>query len=227
MDARTNSLNFADSDLWEQGCQKDPTRNGFIIPKIADAIKKHNPISVLDVGCSTGYIGRAVRNLVPDGPHWTEIDCDTERISYAISQSKNCDATYLNADVFSEGPLGKFGLVIIANSLLEFTLNEVRAHHIAALVEANGLLAIFMPDTLQDTLEDDHALEKLSEFAKGSSKLEKVDKFTGRPYPFVAHRPISVVQCFMALGFIMIDTSRTEEGSGAFYFLFRLQASSS
>jgi hypothetical protein len=63
-----------------------------------------------------------------------------------------------------------------------------------------GLLSIFLPDPIEELVKLGDQ-DKVSAYATGSVSLDKIDKFTGAPYPFYLNRTDKVVGLLFTAGF--------------------------
>lgn len=210
-------------ELWEQGCSTCAVRNEFVIPEIVTLIRQLRPSTIIDVGCGTGYIAR---NVIANGcpaAEWVLIDVDQDRLDFAAQiMSKMDGVSFLNTNIFEPHVQNlQADLVVIANTILEFSLPREELERIGSLVMTGGHLSVFIPDTLSDIVD---VQSDLTKYVEGTLKLKKIDKFTGEPYPFFAHRPISVVIQLLGHGFELIKGNRTDLGNGQFHFCFRKQA---
>lgn len=202
---------------WDEECAGCTYRNDFIIPALRSFIERHSPTSILDVGAASGYIARNVANSHP-GPHWTLLDADPHRIDLARELCAG-NFSFEVGSVF-EISLGTFDLVLLSNTLLEFELSDNKLARLTQLANPAGWLVAVLPDTSADVVSEwRKGNDCFDAYARGNLKLNKEDKFTQAPYPFVAHRPIDVVSAFVDRGFPLKECKRNTS-DGAFFFAF-------
>jgi hypothetical protein len=88
-----------------------------------------------------------------------------------------------------------------------------------------GWIVVVLPDTSADVVAEARGGNDLFEaYAGGNLQLKKEDKFTGQPYPFVAHRPIDVVCAFVEKGWSLREAKRNV-ADGAFFLAFQSDGS--
>lgn len=212
----------ASAERWDEHCGACAYRNGFIVPSLRDFISRRAPSSILDVGAATGYIARKVADAHL-GTKWTLLDADEHRINLATERC-NGNFAFEIGSVF-ETALPTFDLVLLSNTLLEFELSAEKLTKLTRLANPGGWIVVVLPDTSADVVAEARGGNDLFEaYAGGNLQLKKEDKFTGQPYPFVAHRPIDVVCAFVEKGWSLREAKRNV-ADGAFFLAFQSDGS--
>lgn len=196
---------------WHQGCEDDPIRNEFIIPRILSEIESFRPKRILDIGCGTGYIPARLLELQEACLDMTLIDTDAERLSYAKSIPSLENANIIETNFFlDEHFCSEFDLVLLCNVLVELRLDEIQAHRIFRTVAKGGHLIVAHPDTLYDVAQVKNNLSEgfVSNYTNANTSLKKVDRFTGAEYPFFAHRISSIIFIMIDAGFRLVGFER-------------------
>lgn len=192
-----------DAELWEKGCSEDEVRNRFVIPSIANFLIGLNIQRVIDVGSGTGYIARQIHEGGLNTINWTLVDIDDDRLALSRQLTPDdmsvvaisCDAFDLSQD-WSE-----HCAVLLVFTLAEVRLtNEVLDAIDRMLKSEEGVVVVIIPDALTDIVkipDPAERLSKLKEYSSGLGELDKVDKFTGAPYPFYFARPEKIIESFV------------------------------
>jgi hypothetical protein len=112
----------------------------------------------------------------------------------------------------------------LAFTLLEVQVDVTVASNIEAQLTPSGTLVIILPDVLTDIHQlGGSAVEALGQYIKGSVRLDKVDKFTGRPYPFHAQRIEEIVSAFLDCGFLLTAIRQVETKTSRSLYFFRFR----
>lgn len=210
-------------DDWERGCAADSVRNEFLVPQIVDFLSRVRPESILDVGCLTGYMPRQIDADLPYSPLWTLLDCDAEAVEYAktrIPAGMNARLVNLSFDDFN--PSDGFDAVLLTFTLLEFS-DRTGLFDACARVLENGYLVVALPDCLIDVIAEAQSKvgsNVLEDFVRSDVALPKIDKFTAKPYPFVAVRMTRIIAEALAAGFVMISLIRYDSGDGGVFLIY-------
>lgn len=197
---------------WHNGCKNDPVRNNFIIPFILGQIDRFHPSNLIDVGAGTGYIASRIIEMQGTCRHLTLADTSAERIAFSQALPSLTNAKFLLGDFFDERPLTteRFDLVLLSNVLLEVKATRQNITRIKSTLSINGRVVVTHPDTLFDLI-DSHpqiSADLISNYTSEGVSLSKVDKFTGDPYPFNAHRVSTLIELFIAEGLRLTDFQR-------------------
>ena len=210
---------------WEEGCRKDVVRNQFIIPEMAALISSLRPKSVLDVGSGTAYVPRQIHTATRPQVRWSLVDLSDSRMNLARNLVEpDQHVEFIAKDIFTVPTSElKSDVVLLCNSIMEMPLDSSQTAHLASIPNESGHIIIFMPDPLSDILsyEKVKTLGMLEAYISADLKLDKVDKFTGKPYPFIAHRPATIIMKIMAEGYNLVMVKRSNIGGGYFLFGFR------
>jgi ubiquinone/menaquinone biosynthesis C-methylase UbiE len=222
-DTDRNATESLEAANWERGCRRDRMRNDFLIPSVARVVEAVKPASILDVGCGTGYVARAVDKLLVHRPSWTLLDQNQARLNVAMAEKQtSMAAEIICVDVDSFQPAKPYGAVFLTFTLLEFDHHAGVLAHLAALTGDEGIFVIALPDVWRDVLEFDKQDPKTAaKFLQGSVTLSKVDKFTGLAYPFHAHRIEQVIARILRLGFALELLEQGGARGEAFLLVFR------
>lgn len=196
-------------DLWEAGCRTDPIRNSFVVPYLRSAVGRLKPRDLVDIGCGTGYISRAVAERLQHRPlRWHLVDNSPEMLHFAQQRRvAHVETVVHNLNLEEprwEDPPPASDLGFMAYTLLDLKLSRVLVGNIASLVRPQGTLFVFMPDVLEDVIQAAAVRrETIHDFRRGHCSIEKVDKFTARPVSFEANRFEYVVAEFLRGGFVL------------------------
>ncbi len=117
-----------------------------------------------------------------------------------------------------------FDAVLLTFTLLEFNEHEVVLQNAADQVAPGGLLILALPDVWRDALQCAHHGGTAEALLEGSVEIPKVDKFTGKAYPFHAHRPEKVIATILQRGFHLERLERGGPIGEAFLLTFRRRA---
>jgi hypothetical protein len=87
----------------------------------------------------------------------------------------------------------------------------------------SGKVGIVMPDILSDIFAAIQSERDVDELMRHKIRLQKIDKFTGRTYPFYINRVETILYEFYRVGFILERLEQYEKGdydmSHYFYML--------
>lgn len=216
---RLEQKTFEDLDAWEAGCLTDDARNAFVLPYLRKLLRERVIAHVLDLGCGTGYVSRALVQD-PGAPEmsWTLLDQDKRALEYARSRwPPSQPAQFLECDVAALGGYDgqKADLVIICYSMLEFVSLKQSMQGISHLCGNNATAVIFMPDCLEDVLA---ALRTdptaLSRYLAGDCSLNKFNSFLSRSLPFFAHRVENIIETMLETGWSLRHLGSFVSSSG-------------
>lgn len=217
-------------ERWEEGCQHDAIRNGFVIPYIVKIIRFVEPDVVGDIGCGTGYMTRSVRDLLSlTNIQWHLLDCNPAMLKYAREKCAHIEgAAYHEFDlcaVTHAKTMSPVAMGFVAYTYLDIQMTRQVAINTAGLVKPNGHLLVFTPDVLEDV---EQAMaensDMLTHYRHGlCSIIEKQDKFTGQKVTFRANRTETVLEFLLAAGLqlLHIETYRAAGDKLHYCFLFR------
>ncbi len=210
---------------WNAGCEKDDVRNEFIIPTLAKVLTQFQPSRVLDVGTGTAYIAREVDSVLQYRPFWTAIDLLSARVSLAIKMKPkhmNMEALVLSFDEIAQKNT-KYDAILLIFTLLEIKKLRNFFDTVQGVISDDGIVCIAMPNSLEDVynaaVKDASVLQ---DYMNDCCVLDKIDKFTGKKYPFNAHRFECIVKSMVQAGFNMIDmVSRHTEDHESYLLVFQ------
>jgi SAM-dependent methyltransferase len=209
---------------WERGCQADALRNEFIVPSVIRFLQQDMPGRILDVGAGTAYIPRAVDRQLSYRPQWTVLDLNAHRIALARTlKPAEMLLEWLQADITKRLPPSEpYHAALLTFTLLEFSQLGQVLKNVADVITRDGLLILALPDVWRDALR--HAAEG-SRFAaallEGQAEIPKIDKFTGKEYPFHAHRIEQIISVVLQLDFSLEALEQGGPSGEAFLLLFR------
>lgn len=209
---------------WHDGCVSDAARNHFIIPEIINITNNRKLRNLGFLGCATGYIPEQVSQAV-SVDKFILIDTDKDRLEYA--KTLNYQKVIVE---FYDQPLEKadwstkLDAMIISNTLLEFEVSRRFIQIAKSFLKQSGKVIIFLPDTLEDVVQDYVAGNRLSliKFIAGVTEVKKIDKFTLVKTDFFAHRFISLTKMFLDCGFTLLRISISSTKPK--YYMLVLQA---
>lgn len=191
-----------DPARWDDGCSNDAARNDFVVPTLCQLIRDKSARRVVDVGCGSGYISRALVDYFGvDRVDMTLIDRNPEMVAFARSAAQDDDTMRFLVgevdDLTGAGDAGKFDLCFCAYTLLE--VNDIRSFgtSLKSLVDV-GWLVVFVPDTFEDIVT--HYLRSgEAEVPAGLEwhSVEKVNGFTGAVQTFIARQCIDYVTAIL------------------------------
>jgi hypothetical protein len=220
-----------DLELWSDCCDRDEVRQEFVLPALRALVEQNRPATVIDLGAKTGYAPAALLNPHAPGlepPAFIAVDQDIVAVEYMRQHRlgpEGVEIVHASAGEWQhrlgfEPPRGR-RLHILSYTALELEDAELRA--IFAAVTGDDTLIVFLPDVAKDA----EAAGRLTQFlAGGSVSLEKGDKFTGRPYPFVARRPECWLEWARDAGLELRRTSTYRTVDGHTHFAYELRAMS-
>jgi ubiquinone/menaquinone biosynthesis C-methylase UbiE len=212
----------SDSERWENGCQEDDTRNGFVIPEIVKVLSIHRPTTILDVGAATGYLSRNIDAKLNFRPFWTCLDQSKHRLDFAqLNKVPFMNVEFVLGDFLTKTlSIKQFESVIFSFTLLEIGLSASILKRIDQVCARGGTLIIVLPDAWRDVLsETQENLALAHRFLTDEISIQKIDKFTGTQYPFKASRLESVIMCILSLGFVLEILTSQEAASGTVFLL--------
>jgi SAM-dependent methyltransferase len=216
------NIEVGEAEKWDQGCQGDSIRNQFIIPSIARQLNNLQRQNILDVGCATGYIIRHVQSKLNYTPKWTCIDSNISRIEFAKKLDTDLKNINYIAGEFLKFEFDRihFDAIMFSFTLLELGLDESVLHKISELSSGGSKLFVVLPDAWGDVLHsEDEPLRLGREFLAGALTLHKIDKFTGKNYPFKALRIESVISDVLSLDFVLERLERYDLESRSIFLL--------
>jgi SAM-dependent methyltransferase len=194
------------------------------VPQLTRILSKHRPSTILDVGAGTGHIARSVNEALPYDPEWTLLDIDGYRLALAGRlKPAGMSQRILECDIFEMPSNEKFQGAIVTFTFLEIPNLADALAIIGESLDDGAILAVAMPDGWRDVWDQARERPELfEEFLLGSSNLQKVDKFTGAPYPFRATRVEKVIEFAFGAGFELFDMiSNNDSISPVYVLVFR------
>jgi SAM-dependent methyltransferase len=207
MDAETG---LAAAARWEAGCSVDPCRNEFVIPTLAALMEVRKPSRVLDVGAGTGFVARAVDRKLSYSATWTLTDCDPSRLAIArkhMPPKMNADLICQDAISFLTCPnINGFDSIVVCFTLLEFENYNLLLEAASRALVLGGQLLIVVPDPWQEAISDPVKAQLL---LRERVSIDKVDKFTGLPYPFYITRNEALVADAQSNGLSLTATVKS------------------
>lgn len=210
---------------WEQGSKADPIRNEFVIPVLARLIEIERPTRILDIGTGTGYVPRQIDLRLSYQPFWTLVDLNRERLELAKSNRlATAPLECVNINILDwPWEIGRFDAVFATFTLLEIEEIDQLCSLISEHATAGMLLVVTMPDAWIDVLQHAGANpEIVGRYVDGSVEIPKVDKFTGREYPFKAIRIENLIGRILKVGFDLFECEHGRVGDqSAFILAFR------
>ena len=209
---------------WHKGCEVDIIRNDFIIPLIVRLVDENRYLNLLDVGSSTGYISQKVKEECSPDLQVDLVDRLKENLSFARKIPILKNSIFYNTDYFkSNNKITKtYDIIVLSNVLLEVDLSDINVELLKDNLSVGGVLVVSHPDTLLDLFQSVPNISDatLSDYTLSCVKLDKVDKFTGRPYPFVAHRVSTLVERFVSAGLKLCRFERAPGDMGHMCLVF-------
>ncbi len=211
---------------WDEGCQNDPVRNEFLIPKLAKILATERPATVLDVGAGTGYIPRIVDSHLDYHPQWTLVDTNAERME--LAEKRKLPAMKMLGVVGSLDDIvarsETYNVVMLTFTLLETDNPLSMVASATGLLAENGLVIIGVPDVWRDVLAVTGAGQVLPyQLLTGTVDLPKIDKFTGAAYPFYAMRTESLISAVLSHFCVLEKFERGGPRGEAYLLVFRQQ----
>jgi SAM-dependent methyltransferase len=130
---RDTKQDHSSQDYWAQ------TRANIITNWVAE----HNPDSVLDVGCGSGYVTRAINDALPNA---TVRGIDTNKDSINLAQSYDSDVEFTVYDAFELDEYNEeFDVVVFADVLEHFTIPEALLRQARCVLAAGGRVVVSVP----------------------------------------------------------------------------------
>jgi ubiquinone/menaquinone biosynthesis C-methylase UbiE len=209
-----------EAERWEAGCKADQLRNAFIVPQIVTRLQAAQPLRIIDVGCGTGYVARAVDDQLVYCPEWTLLDINSARLQLCdeIRPHKMRHQTVCS-DILKFEPESLFDAALLTFTMIEIADAEGTLAAVSRVLRMGGALLIALPDSWEDAIQllpNDIAVKKLLD---GRVEIPKTDKFTGAVYPFYALRIERAIQICLAAGFVLSDLIRSVGYSPTAYLL--------
>jgi|SRR5581483_10895891 len=178
--------------LWDRGCVHDDARQAFVLPLVRELVNDIKPTMLIDIGARTGYLLWALlisHSLTLRAARLIAIDHDHDAVEYMRRRFHNTHVEVVHAQA-EEWVAGdrpdkekRRALHILAYTALE--LDKDALCTMFASVSTGDSLVVILPDVAEDV----ELAGQLSHFLTvGTVYLRKVDKFTGRVYPFIARR---------------------------------------
>ncbi|MEO9601173.1 class I SAM-dependent methyltransferase [Parasphingorhabdus sp.] len=214
---------------WENGSNIDPIRTSFIIPFVRDYLNKELVSSIVDVGAATGHLSREIDRGLSHEAFWTLVDSNQRRLDHAEKLKPNDMQQKIICGDVLEAILDNahFEAVLVSFSLLELGTSPSVIKKICSLCTSDGSLILIVPDVWQDILAEAIELGSsniVSEFLDNPITLDKVDRFTGEEYPFIADRLERIIDCVMQMGFsLKVFTERSIGSKRVYGLIFRNQ----
>ena len=213
-----------EADAWEQGCAQDSIRNNFIIPLLAKLVEVERPHRILDLGTGTAYISRKIDERISYRPEWIGLDRNPERLKLANSlKSPEMKFQSVLADIDDDiAHFSSIDLVLVIFTLLELPNPSSTIRSISTLLGSGGMLVIALPDVWRDAFEmNGRTSGSLDALLEGGIDLAKVDKFTGRPYPFYAKRIEHLIANVLGCSFALEALRQGGNAGDVFLLAFR------
>lgn len=175
--------------MWDNACEHDESRNQFVVPYLETELEARRPALVIDIGAGSGYVSRQlIQRTTHRVAQWILIDADETACRWLNTRF----ATIPNVKVeHARIPPLRDGLTNAPLVFFSYTILELSLPDISKLIRQLGpgsTVVMVMPDVIEDVLGAQDPAVKADFWAEGSVSIPKVDKFTGRPYPFIAHR---------------------------------------
>ena len=216
-----------DATNWNKGCEKDIVRNQFIIPNLIKTLNKYRSTEILDVGTGTAFIAREVDKALRYRPKWTVIDVLPARISLAVKMKPiqmQMEGLVLGFDKITKVK-AKYDAILLIFTLLEIEKLKVFFSTVQEVLSKDGIVCISMPNSLEDVhsaASSDATV--FQSYMKDCCMLNKTDKFTGKTYPFYAHRFEYIVNGMIIAGFDMVNMSISRiENRESHFLVFQMK----
>lgn len=221
-------LAASEAERWEQGCQSDVVRNGFIAPNLGRILETHKPHTILDIGTGTGYVPRIVDQQLSYRPAWTLIDLNRSRLALAERlKGSTMQMATIAADVLEHRFNTPFDAVLITFTMLEIVDADRLIDRLPTIVGEEGLLLLSIPDTWRDVLS--YSVDEpgaVTAFLAGTASVPKIDKFTGDSYPFRAMRIEYLISQVLTAGFELFELAESNSNdTGTYILAFRRRRS--
>ncbi|WP_082122354.1 MULTISPECIES: trans-aconitate 2-methyltransferase [Frankia] len=189
-------------------------------------ISESKASSVMDLGCGSGYLTR--RLLARSSGQivrWVLVDSNRDALAFArerLNGASNIEVAH--GDITQPQPsrwVDPVDFAFLAFTLLEVQVDATVASNIEAQLAPSGTVVVVLPDVLTDIYQlGDPAVEALGKYIKGQVFLDKIDKFTGRSYPFYAQRIEKIISAFLDCSFFLSNIRQIETRTGhSIYFL--------
>ena len=219
-----SEIERVDALAWERGCSIDPGRNDFIGPFVANFIEREHPLGILDLGTGTAYLPRLIDQGLSYRPHWIAVDQSKHRLQVARDlQSPSMNLRLVNQDISELTLVGEqFELILLTFTLLEISDLDNVAKRTDDLIKEFGVIIIAMPDVWHDIIEVYEREPRTRNTLKDDGiRLPKIDKFTGKAYPFHARRTEHILGPFLRQGFILEAIEQGGPEQGLFLLILR------
>jgi 2-polyprenyl-3-methyl-5-hydroxy-6-metoxy-1,4-benzoquinol methylase len=208
-------LGPAEAAAWDCGCGSDEARNRFVIPSVERLIKQLKAKAVLDLGCGTGYLCQRLSELEVC---WTLLDRSGAMMDFArraLAGKNNISYVAASLSVAVERQLvSTYDVVLSAYSILEVDDLPEFAKDCRLTVRENGILAIYIPDCLEDVAPG-LAFER---FRVGMAHVRKLNAFTGTQLVFLARRVEHYLAAFTTEGFALVALEEFVSSVGKRHF---------
>lgn len=209
-------------ELWDIGSSGDRVRNDFVIPNIARSMERTRPETILDVGSATGQIAREIDRKLSFSPHWTLTDISETRLKYANAQlPSGMSARTIRHDI-TTSPVERehYAAALATFTLLEIDQIEKAIRHLVQSLRIGGIIYVALPDVWRDALAAKEDYSTLVELLDERTSISKIDKFTGKPYPFHAARLERIIEWFLINGCVLTDLEKSAPNGEVFLLTF-------
>jgi ubiquinone/menaquinone biosynthesis C-methylase UbiE len=221
-----NAASLLAAQRWEAGCVLDRCRNEFVVPAITNVLAERRPSRILDLGAGTGFVARVVDQALCYSPSWTLLDCDQARLSIAADNAPSSMKYHLvhqdSLEYLRLASLIKYDAIIICFTILEFSAYDELLYSCAQALNFEGELIIVLPDPWEELIS---SAKPVSQLLTGRVSINKIDKFTGKLYPYYISRIEQVISNVLAFGLAVTKLTRSDGSSPVYVMAFRKQPS--
>lgn len=190
---------------WDNYVQNDPIRNNLVIPDLTESIEFLKAKSILDLGSGSGYISKEIFNKLKGKIDLHLLDVDIKFIQYSkVKYFQNVDEiNFIVSDIKEYEESKKFDVIFCSFSNLEFLFDHFLVIKLKKMLNKNGRFILYMPDCLEDILQNSNSGNNFKEYINGSTTFsnKEITKKMGRPY--LTNRIEFLLEMFTENGFVL------------------------
>jgi len=218
-------LGPAEAAAWDRGCWSDEARNRFVIPSVEGLINRINALTIMDVGCGTGYVCQRLPGL---DVRWTLLDASAAMVDFArraLFGRSNVGYVTASLSVAVDRQLVSLhDIVLSVYSILEVYDLQAFARACRFTVRDSGVVALYLPDCLEDIAPGPHLA--FEEFRAGVTRVRKLNAFTRTELVFLARRVEQYLAAFTTEGFALVGLEEFVSSAGRRHFALVFRRSS-